>query len=239
MEITKREILASITILALMLLLGLFLSGKINESVQDDNAIYNKALKTDSEVMFKHAMATNIGYTFVYGDLKTLDPVSYPEIDGEYLYIEKVKERYTKHTRTVTTTDSKGKTHTRTETYYTWDRVSSEEKMAENVNFLNVDFKANQFDLPTRDYLTTDRVSMNVRYKYYVCPANLTGTIFSYLSNNNIESEGVNFYIDKSIDETVEYLERDIKVPLFWVLWLVITGAVIYGFYYLENEWLE
>lgn len=25
---------------------------------------------------------------------------------------------------------------------------------------------------------------------------------------------------------------------LFWIVWITLTGGVIYGFYYLENEWL-
>jgi hypothetical protein len=40
--------------------------------------------------------------------LEAAEPVTYPEIGGEYLYVEKVEEHYTMHTRTVTTTDSKG-----------------------------------------------------------------------------------------------------------------------------------
>ena len=51
--------------------------------------------------MFQYGMDTNVGNAFVYGDLKAVDTVTYPEISGEYMYVEKVKERYTKHTRRV------------------------------------------------------------------------------------------------------------------------------------------
>lgn len=55
-------------------------------------------------------MRTNAGNAFVYGDLKAVDTVTYPEIGGEYIYIEKVKERYTMHTRQVAhTTTMNGK----------------------------------------------------------------------------------------------------------------------------------
>lgn len=88
-EITKREILASISIIAAMLLIGFVISGKISNYILDRNEKYNKAVKIENSDLFEYGMRTNIGYAFVYGDLKAVDTVSYPEIDGEYMYIEK------------------------------------------------------------------------------------------------------------------------------------------------------
>lgn len=117
-KITKREILASIFIIAVMILFGILISSKISEHQMDKNEIYNKAVKIESQEMFQYGMDTNVGNAFVYGELKAVDTVTYPEIGGEYMYVEKVKERYTMHTRTVTYTTGSGKTrqtHTRTE----------------------------------------------------------------------------------------------------------------------------
>ena len=88
-EITKREILASISIIAVMLLIGFVISGKISNYILDQNEKYNKAIKIESSDLFEYGMRTNVGYAFVYGDLKAVDTVSYPEINGEYMYIEK------------------------------------------------------------------------------------------------------------------------------------------------------
>lgn len=126
-EITKREILASIFIIAIMILFGILISSKISEHQMDKNEIYNKAVKIESQEMFQYGMDTNVGNAFVYGDLKAVDTVTYPEIGGEYMYVEKVKELYTMHTRTVTHTDGKGHSYTTTETYWTWDKVGSED----------------------------------------------------------------------------------------------------------------
>ena len=112
-EITKREILASISIIAVMLLIGVLISSKISEHQLDANEVYNKAVKIDNTDLFQYGMDTNVGNAFVYGDLVAVDTVTYTEIGGEYMYIEKVKEKYTKHTRTVTYKDSNGKTHTK------------------------------------------------------------------------------------------------------------------------------
>ena len=44
-EITKREIIASISIIAVMILIGVLISGKISERQMDKNEVYNKAVK--------------------------------------------------------------------------------------------------------------------------------------------------------------------------------------------------
>lgn len=117
-EITKREILASISIIAVMILFGILISSKISEYQMDKNEIYNKAVKIESQEMFQYGMDTNVGNAFVYGDLKAVDTVTYPEIGGEYIYVEKVKEKYTRHTREVEHSNGKTTWYT-TETYWT------------------------------------------------------------------------------------------------------------------------
>ena len=108
--ITKREILVSIVIAALMIMFGFLISTKWSESQQESDIKYNKAIQIDNDTdLFQYGMDTNVGNAFVYGELKAVDSVTYPEIGGEYMYVRKVEEHYNMHTRTVTTTDSKGK----------------------------------------------------------------------------------------------------------------------------------
>ena len=71
-EITKREILASISIIAMMLLIGFVISGRISNYILDRNEKYNKAIKIESSDLFEYGMRTNVGYAFVYGDLASL-----------------------------------------------------------------------------------------------------------------------------------------------------------------------
>lgn len=49
MEITKREILVSISIVAVMIAVGFLISGKISEHEMDKNEKYNKAVKINSQ----------------------------------------------------------------------------------------------------------------------------------------------------------------------------------------------
>ena len=76
MEITKREILASISIIVIMILFGILISTKISEYQMDKNEIYNKAVKIEDQNMFQYGMDTNIGNAFVYGILEAVDTVT-------------------------------------------------------------------------------------------------------------------------------------------------------------------
>lgn len=60
--------------------------------------------------MFDYGMRTNVGNAFCQGALEAVDTVSDPRIDGQWMYIYCEEKHYTMHTRTVTTTDSKGHT---------------------------------------------------------------------------------------------------------------------------------
>ena len=237
-EITKREVLASISIIAIMILLGILISGKISEYQMDKNEVYNKAVKIESQEMFQHGMNTNIGNAFVYGDLKAVDTVTYPEIGGEYMYVEKVKEKYTEHTRTVTTTDSKGHSHTRTEIYWTWDRVGSEDLKCKEISFCGITFVSNKIDLPDIEYIDTIKESSHIRYKYYGIKTEYKGTIFTDLRDKTI-SDNTKFYNGLTIKETIEHLESDIGTIGFWIFWIIVIFVVVYIFYYLDNNWLK
>lgn len=117
LTITKREILLSIAIVCIMLLLGFVIAGSINTSLMEKHQEYNTALQVNEDKdLFEYGMRTSIGNAFVYGELKAVDPVGYEGVDGDYSYIKKVKEKYTKHTRVVTKTRTvNGKTQTYTE----------------------------------------------------------------------------------------------------------------------------
>jgi hypothetical protein len=240
MEITKREIIASISIIAIMLLIGLWFDGKIADWNTDQNEKYAKAVKIEDSDMFQYGMETNVGTAFVYGELKAVDTVTYPEIGGEYMYVEKVREQYTMHTRTYTTTDSKGNTQTHTETYWTWDRVESESVGCDEISFCGIVFPSNKIRFPSAEYIDTLKESSTIRYKYYGVNTLYTGTIFTSLCDGTI-TDGSSFYNEYNISETVQMLKdaNVISQILFWVFWIILIIAIIYGFYYMDNWWLN
>ena len=237
-EITKREILASVSIIAIMLLIGTLLSAKISNWQMDRNEKYNKAVKIENNTdLFQYGMDTNVGNAFVYGELKTVDTVTYPEIGGKYMYVKKVKEIYTMHTRRVAH-KSGNTTYYTTETYWTWDYAGSDDKECKAVSFCGVDFPIKKIDYPSPDYIQTIKESYYIRYKYYGTATKYKGTIFTVLKNKTI-ADGSSFYEDSKIPEVIDKLESGIWNVVFWIFWILLTGFAVFGFYYLDNEWLE
>lgn len=244
-EVTSREIIVSIAIIAAFLIGGFLIFGRIQDSVDDANLKYNTAVKidcsTDNE-LFVYGMRTNIDNTFIYGKLIAVDPVSYPDIDGEYMEVRKTKEKYTRHTRQVAhtiTVNGKTQIYYTTEVYYSWDYAGSESKKCEKVRFCDVEFSSDRIDLPPLEHIDTQTFG-NIRYIYEGSKTEYIGTLFSDLREDTI-SEGSDFLADLTIDEAVEYYKQTgvIKQVAFWLIWIVLCGACVYGFYSLENRWLE
>ena len=240
--ITRREVIASFVIIAFMMIVGFFISDNITDWQNEQNAKYQKALHIENDKdMFQYGMDTNIGNAFVYGELKAVEPVTYDEIDGEYMYVKKVKERYTMHTRRVAHTRKVGKTtqtYYTTETYWTWDWAGSEDKKCKNINFCGVTFDSNKIDMPSQHLIDTIKESSHIRYKYYGVSTSHTGTIFTKLADESI-SDNTKFYENESIDDVLKDKTTGGWNILFWTVWIVLTGILVFGFYYLDNRWLN
>lgn len=241
-KITKREVLFSIIVILVMLAIGFVIHGNISDSLIEKYSKYDTALQIqDDRDLFEYGMKTGVGNAFVYGDLKAVDTVSYPEIKGEYSYIEKVKEKYTRHTRTVTKTrtNSKGETetYTETETYWTWDAIDRESKHSKEISFCGVVFKYGTIRFLGAGYIDTVRESSIIRYKYYGSKTECTGTLFANLQENTIKD--TSFYNGQTIEQTIDSLESDWQLFAFWLFWILLTTGAVFGFCYFENKWLE
>lgn len=240
-EVTIKEIILSIAIISVLLIMGLFISNKIYENKLDSERKYNTAVKIDNDAnLFEYGMNTNIGHAFVYGPLKAVDTVSYPDIDGEYLYLKKVKERYTMHTRTVTYTTGSGdnkQTHTKIEHYWTWDYVDSESQKSKQIQFLDSIFDSNIISIPNEHYIDTIEESSTIRYVYYGVDKEHIGTIFTELKNNTISS--CEFHKDMTIEDTLNYYTLMDWRILFWIFWILLMGGILFAFISFENRWME
>lgn len=237
MEVTKREIIISIAVVAIMLIIGFSISGKIIDAQNDKNAEYQKAVHIEDSELFQYGMDTNVGNAFVYGVLKAVDVVTFDEIGGEYLYVEKVKEKHTLHTRTYTV--KVGKTTTvRTETYWTWDEVNRENKQSLEIMFCGVVLPSIKVEIPDTEYIDTIKESSEIRYKYYGTPIKHTGTVYTKLSDGTI-LDNSRFFKDYTIEQALDSCTSGVGNVMFWALWIVLTVGAVVGFCYLDNRWLE
>lgn len=73
---------------------------------------------------------------------------------------------------------------------------------------------------------------------YYGVGTEYKGTIFTDLRDKTI-SDNTSFYNNSTIDETIERLESDFPIIIFWIFWVILIGGMVFGFYYLDNRWLD
>lgn len=84
---------------------------------------------------------------------------------------------------------------------------------------------------------TNSTYTNEIRFEYYGVPAVNKGTIFTNLKDKTIND--TKYYNSMDLEETFRHVTTHFPMWLFWVLWIMLTGAAVYGFCYLENEWLE
>lgn len=223
--IAKRNRIASIVTIALMIVIGLFIS---------DMKEYRKVVQITDPAMFQDGMETNVGNAFIYGELKAVDPVSYPEIDGQYMYMKKVREQYRED---ISAFYVQGRGFMSSSS--TWNEVDSEEKECRELSFCGVTFDRERIDLtiPDVEYIETIYTSENVRYKYYGVKSQNKGTIYAVLKDNTMVDAV--FHKDMDIKKTVELYESN-KVKLcvvFWIVWILIMVVIVALLP--DNQWLE
>lgn len=240
-EITLRELLFSLIIVLCMMTMGFLISEKISSRADEKNQEYEQAAKIDGDKdLFEYAMRTNAGNAFVYGILKAEDPVSLPEIDGQYAYICKTRQEYRNHTRVVTDYDEDGTLcGTHEETYYSWDTVGHTEYSCTEISFLNHKFSYGTIPFPADQLIEEIMESNDVRYLYSVCSTEYEGTVYGRLADSTISK--ATFIKGMDINEAIEYKcsMSQVEVIIFWVIWIILIGGAVFGFCYLDNRWIE
>lgn len=239
-EITVREILFSITILSIMIGLGVWLMNPIlKEATQEATEIVSCVKVSDAE-KFGYIKRTNVGKFLSEGVLTAVDSVHINELEGYYFYIRKDKERYTQHTETYTVTDSKGNTHVKTRTYWSWDVIHTDNYVCKRVKYLGQEFllKDIKYFYGSR-YKKTTQESGTIRYVYYTHPTSVNGVMTGEAQNKTYNN--LKFKSGETIKNIVESSEKSIKNSpiIFWVFWSFLIIFVIVIFYVLENNWLE
>lgn len=269
-EVTLGEILASVIIVLLFILVGIVISNLVVNSIESNNEKYENAMRfsSDEQALFEYSMRTNVGNSLVNGTFKAVDNVFLDELKDGYMYVEKIKERYTLKTRIKQYEDSFGNKKTKVETYKEWDRVGADEYYNQKVTFMGIVFDSSKFDYSEfrhrlnlgeesvdsayenrirGNYLYEESTIFNsvgdVRYLYNVVPAEASGTIFAKLADNDIsgvETKRISVY-NKNIDELLLSIEKEAKIFLivFWIFWIVGIGVFIFFFVRNRNRWAD
>lgn len=170
-----------------------------------------------------------------------------PDVTGLLILIPKDRKQYTKHTRIVTRTrtNSKGETeeYEVEEDYYTWDFVSRENKHSEKIRFINTEFLYGTIKFPPSHEIDTVYIDGifhsvgDIRYVYYGSVDRCEGTLYAVLENDTVVN--AHLYYNQEIDDTIEQLESNVPIVLFWVVWVFLMCCIVCVFYIIDNKWLE
>lgn len=243
MEITKREILASVTILAIMVGLGVWLSAPILSKATERYLAVASSVVANTDDEFDYISRTNAGRFLANGTLSAIDTVRLEELPGVYSSVKKVKEEYRLHTQVYTTTDGKGHTTTHTRTYHSWDEVKHWNYKAERAMFRGKEFKIDEvyrvrIQKDTIIKVKTKMFENDTRYVYYTAPVSFDGVMLGSAMNRKYEEP--KFINGLTAEEYIKNTERKLNgnTVLFWILWSLLTAGMIAGFYALENKWL-
>lgn len=242
-EITPREAIFSVTIASVLFLIGFLVATRIEHGVNQRNLQYRQAAKISEPDEFSTAMQTDVGNAFVEGQFSAVDTVTHGKLGGEWLFIEAVYRKYTRHTRVVhyTTTDGKGHTrhHTRTEVYWTWDRYDSETLHSKKVNYIGTEFAYGKFS-----YSGVSRVYREVpngfhrRIDFEMIRPRFRAAAYTKLERDTLSDKTV-LYDRETIESLYGDFTHSIAVAVFWWVWAIFSALVIYAFVALENWWLE
>lgn len=242
-DLTLRELVFSVLIVGVMVLIGFFVSGFIEEKVNDSNLRYNQAVALLTNDQFKHALDTDVGYVFANGRLVADSPVKNEHLEGEYLSVYVEHQQYRKHTRRVayTVTDSKGRSHTkyRTETYWSWDTMSRSSSHSPTVTYCGVKFPYNKFGYSWIGSDTTRHsTGWHARDEVTVVPKTFVASVFGEAKSKTLVGDGLTL-APISIEAYRKDLTTSHALSIFWIIWCVVIVFALVGFYFIQNDWLE
>ena len=235
--------MASVTILAIMVGIGVWLSAPILSKATERYLAVASSVVANTDDEFDYISRTNAGRFLANGTLSAIDTVRLEELPGVYSSVKKVKEEYRLHTQVYTTTDGKGHTTTHTRTYHSWDEVKHWNYKAERAMFRGKEFKIDEvyrvrIQKDTIIKVKTKMFENNTRYVYYTAPVSFDGVMLGSAMNRKYEEP--KFINGLTAEEYIKNTERKLNgnTVLFWILWSLLTAGMIAGFYALENKWL-
>lgn len=134
-----------------LILIGMMtfgIKGHMDSSGYKNQVNYTTAIKTTKQDDFNYIVDSQQGRVLANGDFSTdtKDLAKFDEMSQGFTYVERVQEQYTMHTRTVCTSDADGHETCHTETYYTWDDVSSDEVYAKQISFMGRNYSPTLFN---------------------------------------------------------------------------------------------
>lgn len=225
-------------IVFIMIILGISFSNSLKENHQKNLKKYTTALQINNEKDFNEAINKNNNtYILAYGTVEAVDPISYSDIPGEYMYIKRKKQKYTMHTRKVRHSNGSKNNKTvyyTTEIYHKWDTISEENKHCNSISFLGQIYDYDYISNNNYGHLATIDKENDIRYEYYGTDKNFKGTMFAYIKDHEIKD--MTFYNDKDINTILSEQKNNAYIYLFWFCWIIFSSIIITAVYCMISQ---
>lgn len=242
-EMKKKDIAICIVLIAFSLITIVSCNSKYQESVEERKSTVRTAVKVKDNDLFDYALETRQGNIVATGEVKAVDPVKFAEMNQEFFFVEKTIEHYVMKTRVVTYTDSKGKTQTKTETYWEWDVVSSEKVKSKKLLLLSKEYPTNKFELTNPKSIEARKIldkgdfrfnyhylESDVRISYEVIPTRYETTFLAKAGDNGLESINKN-KINLSNISYQSFMDRELKDSILdkfiFILAIILIPIII------------
>lgn len=245
-----KRIIIILCALVLVVLGVLGIKGLAEDAGYKTQVRYTTAIKAEDQERFNYAVDTQQGNLLVHGTFNTKDEslVKFEEMKQGFTHVERVKEHYTRHTQTYSCGYKNRSTCTRV--YYTWDRVSSDEKFAEKIDLYGRTYNANQFNYDqfkqsidcegftepneAKGWFSSKRgcdngayyLDNNDRYVYKVAPQSFSATFLASSMGG-----GLNPVAERSIslkNASVEEEMEAVGMYKVWALWISLIVIFIF-----------
>lgn len=141
-----KRILVVLLGLAVLGMMCLGIKGHMDSGGYKNQVNYTTAIQSTKQDDFNYIVDSQQGRVLANGNFTAKgNPVKFDEMNKGYTYVHRSKEHYTMHTREVCTGSGEDE-ECHTETYYTWDEVSSDDVEVNQLSFMGRDYPTSLFD---------------------------------------------------------------------------------------------
>lgn len=254
-SLTNKKLLLYLAVLAgavFLVFVGVPVRYAIINGAEQEARMYQTAIQTTSDEQLNYSIDTKQGKVLSPVTIKAVDKVKFPEMNKEFVRVDKEEETYTKHYRTVCTYDEDGNVkECHQETYYTWDTTNRWDVSAKKVDMAGREYSIDLFSLRThsvdasdiikgqdghyvyertkggifgRSWFSSDTEG-DKRYSYDVLELPQSGTVFLDLSERVQPVSGSK--VELRTQKPAELVKQaqdgvQVKSTIFTVLWVIL-----------------
>lgn len=206
---------------------------------------YNIAIPAEKKDEFNYDVDSKQGMVISRGEFVTKNGTKFDGQKDKFTYVEEVHEHYTQHTQTYSC-GYKGRS-TCTRTYWTWDRVGSEEKYADKITYFGREYNTSQFNISNFSERVDGyhRHTGFDRYYYNVVPLKFTASFLADTSDGTIKDAFGNKQV-KLETVSIEQLRKDslsykviynVILTIVSLIILIGMGIVAWNWVWADGRW--